>query len=113
MAQPDFSELMKKAQEMQSKMQDAQQRIASMEKTGVAGAGLVKITLNGQHQAKNVFIDLSLLRSDDESKEMLEDLVAAAINDASSKIEEAAKGIMTEIAGDIKLPEGFELPGQE
>ena len=110
MAQPDFGDLMKKAQEMQQRMQDAQKQIAAMEKTGVAGAGLVKITLNGQHMALKVFIDASLLRSDDESKEMLEDLVAAAINDASSKIESGAKSVMTEIAGSMQLPEGFNLP---
>lgn len=110
MSQPDFNELMKKAQEMQTKMQDAQKQIAAMEKTGIAGAGLVKITLNGQHMAKKVLIDASLLRSDDESKEMLEDLVAAAINDASTKIEEGAKTVMTEIAGSMQLPDGFKLP---
>lgn len=107
MSSPDFGDLMKKAQEMQGKMQDAQKRIAAMEKEGIAGAGLVKIRMNGQHQATNVFIDMSLLRQDDESKEMLEDLVAAAINDASKKIEEGARAIMTDIAGDIQLPEGF------
>jgi nucleoid-associated protein EbfC len=106
--QPDFNELMQKAQEMQTKMQGAQKTIADMTVTGTAGAGLVKITLDGQHFAKKVEIDSSLLRSDDESKEMLEDLVAAAINDASGKIEEAAKKIMSEIAGGIQLPEGFE-----
>lgn len=103
----DFGELMQKAQEMQGKMQDAQKRIAAMEKEGVAGAGLVKIRMNGQHNATKVFIDKSLLRADDDSKDMLEDLVAAAINDASKKIEDGAKAIMSDIAGDMQLPGGM------
>lgn len=107
MSKVDFGELMQKAQEMQGKMQDAQKRIASMEKEGISGAGLVKIRLNGQHNAVRVSIDASLLRADDDSKEMLEDLVAAAINDASKKIEEGAKAIMSDIAGDLQLPEGM------
>ncbi len=102
----DFGELMQKAQEMQGKMQDAQKRIAGMEKEGIAGAGLVKIRMNGQHSATKVSIDKSLLRQDADSKDMLEDLVAAAINDASKKIEEGAKAIMTDIAGDMQLPGG-------
>ena len=107
MDKPDFGELMQKAQQMQGKMQDAQKRIASMEKEGVAGAGLVKIRMNGQHHATKVFIDASLLRSDDDSKEMLEDLVMAAINDATKKIEDGARAIMSDVAGDIQLPDGF------
>ena len=107
MEKPDFGELMQKAQEMQGKMQDAQKRIAAMEKEGIAGAGLVRVRLNGQHQATNVHIDMSLLRADDESKEMLEDLIVAAINDASKKIEEGARAIMGDIAGDMNLPDGF------
>lgn len=106
MSKVDFGELMQKAQEMQGKMQDAQKRIAAMEKEGVSGAGLVKIRMNGQHNATNAFIDSSLLRPDADSKEMLEDLIKAAINDASKKIEDSARAIMTDIAGDIQLPPG-------
>ena len=105
--QPDFGELMQKAQEMQTKMQDAQKRIAAMEKEGVAGAGLVRVRMNGQHQSTAVQIDASLLRADDDSKEMLEDLVKAAINDAAKKVEEGARAIMQDIAGDMNLPGGF------
>lgn len=103
----DFGELMQKAQEMQSKMQDAQKRIAAMEKEGISGAGLVKIRMNGQHNATKVFIDMSLLRADADSKEMLEDLLKAALNDASKKIEDGAKAIMSDIAGDMQLPGGM------
>ncbi len=111
---PNFGDLMKQAQEMQTKMQDAQKRIASMEVEGVAGAGLVRIRMNGEHKALKVSIDKSLLGNDDEeSKEMLEDLVAAAINGCSDKIEDGAKKVMAEIAGGIQLPEGFELPKSE
>lgn len=107
MDKPDFGELMQKAQQMQGKMQDAQKRIADMEKEGVAGAGLVKIRMNGQHNATKVSIDVSLLRPDEESKEMLEDLITAAINDAAKKIEDGARAVMSDVAGDIQLPDGF------
>lgn len=108
---PNFADLMKQAQDMQVKMQDAQRKIAAMEVEGVAGAGLVRIRLNGEHKALRVSVDKSLLgNDDDENKEMLEDLVAAAINAASDKIEDGAKKVMADIASGIKLPEGFELP---
>ena len=107
----NLGNIMQKAQEMQKQMQAAQKQIADLEVEGVSGAGLVRITLTGQHSAKSVKIDSSLLRDDDESKEMLEDLVAAAINNAAEKIEGAAKKVMSELAGGMQLPEGLgDLP---
>ncbi len=77
--------LMKQAQQMQEKMQKMQEEIAQLEVTGESGAGLVKVTINGAHNCRRVEIDPSLLEDD---KEMLEDLVAAAFNDAARRIEE-------------------------
>lgn len=80
--------LMKQAQQMQEKMQKVQEEIANLEATGESGAGLVKVTINGSHNCRRVEIDPSLLEDD---KEMLEDLIAAAFNDAARRIEETQK----------------------
>lgn len=103
---PGLNDLMKKAQEMQKKMQEIQKQIAEMEVIGQSGGGLVKITMNGQHFAKRVFIDSNLLK---EEKTVLEDLIAAAINDATSKIEKGTREKMTGLTG-IKLPDNFDIP---
>jgi hypothetical protein len=104
---PGLGELMKKAQEMQKKMQEIQKQIAEMEVTGQSGGGLVKIVMTGQHYAKRVTIDPSLLK---EEKAIVEDLIAAAINDAADKIEKGTREKMGALTG-IKLPDGFDLPG--
>ncbi|MDX1901336.1 MAG: YbaB/EbfC family nucleoid-associated protein [Gammaproteobacteria bacterium] len=103
---PGFGELMKKAQEMQKKMQEIQQQIAEMEVSGQSGGGLVKITMTGQHFAKKVTLDASLMK---EEKTIIEDLIAAAINDGTGKIEKGTREKMSSLTG-IKLPEGFNLP---
>ncbi len=103
---PNLGDLMKKAQEMQKKMQEIQKQIAEMEVTGTSGGGLVKIVMSGQHFAKRVMIDPSLLK---EEKTIIEDLIAAAINDATAKIEKGTREKMTALTG-IKLPDGFDLP---
>lgn len=103
---PGLGDLMKKAQEMQKKMQEIQKQIAEMETTGQSGGGLVKITMTGTHYAKRVTLDASLLK---EEKAIIEDLIAAAINDAADKIEKGTRDKMTNLTG-IKLPEGFDLP---
>lgn len=101
-----LGELMKKAQEMQAKMQDIQKQVTEMEVTGQSGGGLVKILMNGQHMAKRVTLDLSLMK---EEKSIVEDLIAAAINDAATKIEKGTREKMSALTG-IKLPDGFNLP---
>jgi DNA-binding YbaB/EbfC family protein len=101
-----LGDLMKKAQEMQKKMQEIQKQIAEMEVTGQSGGGLVKIVMTGQHYAKRVTLDPALLK---EEKSIIEDLIAAAINDATDKIEKGTRDKMTSLTG-IKLPDGFELP---
>lgn len=103
---PGLGDLMKKAQEMQKKMQEIQKQIADMEVTGQSGGGLVKIALSGQHYAKRVTLDPGLLK---EEKSIIEDLIAAAINDAADKIEKGTRDKMSGLTG-IKLPEGFDLP---
>jgi DNA-binding YbaB/EbfC family protein len=103
---PGLGDLMKKAQEMQKKMQEIQKQIAEMEVTGQSGGGLVKIVMTGQHYAKRVTLDPSLMK---EEKSMVEDLIGAAINDAADKIEKGTREKMSALTG-IKLPDGFDLP---
>jgi len=102
-----MGDLMKKAQEMQENMQKAQAEIANTEVTGESGAGLVKITLLGNHNVRKVEIDDSLMEDD---KEMLEDLIAAAMNDAVRRVEEVNKSKMSGLAGGMNLPDGFKMP---
>ncbi len=99
--------IMKQAQAMQEKMQRAQEEIAKLEVTGEAGAGMVKVTMLGNHNVRRVSIDDSLMQDD---KEMLEDLIAAAINDAVRRVEETSKAKMAGVAGGMQLPPGFKMP---
>jgi len=99
--------LMKQAQQMQEKMAKIQEEIAKMEVTGEAGAGLVKVTINGAHNCKRVEVDPSLLQDD---KDMLEDLAAAAFNDAARRISEVQKKKMSDISTGMQLPNGFNMP---
>jgi hypothetical protein len=99
--------LMKQAQEMQANMQRAQEELASLEVTGESGGGMVKVTMTGKHEVRRVSIDDSLVGED---KDMLEDLVAAAINDATHRIEEATKERMTGLTAGLNLPPGMKLP---
>lgn len=101
-----LNEIMKRAQEMQKKLQDIQKQVAEMEVLGQAGGGLVKILMTGQHYAKKVTLDPNLLK---EEKSVIEDLIAAAINDATDKIEKNLRDKMGGLAG-IKLPDGMDLP---
>lgn len=99
--------LMKQAQAMQERMQKLQEELAQVEVTGEAGAGLVKITITGSHNVRRVSIDPSLLQDD---QEMLEDLIAAAFNDANRRSEELNKSKMAELTGGMQLPPGFKMP---
>lgn len=99
--------IMKQAQEMQAQMQKAQEAVAQTEVTGESGAGLIKITMNGRHDVKNVNIDASLMAED---KELLEDLIAAAVNDAVRKVESHSKSEMGKVAGGMGFPPGFKMP---
>ncbi len=99
--------MMKQAQKMQEDMQKAQQEIAEMTIDGQSGGGLVKVTMNGQHELVKVAIDDSLLGDD---KDMLEDLIAAAVNDASQKLGAASADKMSGLTSGIELPAGMKLP---
>jgi DNA-binding YbaB/EbfC family protein len=99
--------LMKQAQEMQANMQKAQEELARMEVSGQSGGGLVTVVMTGKHEVRRVSIDDSLLGDD---KDMLEDLVAAAINDATHKVEAATQQRLTGLAGGLNLPAGLKLP---
>ncbi|CAG0909619.1 unnamed protein product [Cyprideis torosa] len=98
--------LMKQAQKMQESMVKAQEELATMEVTGESGGGMVKVVLNGKHEARRVTIDESLFGEDD--KDMLEDLIAAAINDATHKVESESKKKMDGLSAG--LPAGFKMP---
>ncbi|CUA83280.1 YbaB/EbfC family nucleoid-associated protein [Pseudidiomarina woesei] len=100
--------MMKQAQQMQERMQKAQAEIANLEVTGEAGAGMVKVTMMGNHNVRRVSIDPSLFEDDD--SEMIEDLVAAAINDAVRRVEQTSKDKMAEVTGGMNLPPGFKMP---
>lgn len=99
--------LMKQAQKMQEQMARAQQELASLEVTGQSGGGLVSVVMTGKHEVRRVVIDPSLLADD---KDMLEDLVAAAINDAVHRVEETTKERMAGLTAGMSLPPGFKLP---
>ena len=102
-----LDDLRKQAQLLQEQMEQAQQALAENEVQGESGAGMVKVTMNGRHDVKRVVIDPSLLADD---REMLEDLVAAAVNDAVRRVEEANRSQMSKLSGGITLPEGFKMP---
>ncbi|HEX8980560.1 MAG TPA: YbaB/EbfC family nucleoid-associated protein [Parasulfuritortus sp.] len=99
--------LMKQAQQMQENLQKAQAQIAEMEVEGVSGAGLVKVTMTGKHDVRRVSIDPSLMADD---KDMLEDLIAAAVNDAVRKVETVTQERMSAVTAGMPLPPGMKLP---
>lgn len=99
--------LMKQAQQMQAKMQKAQEELANMEVVGESGAGMVKVTMTGSHSVRRVEIDESLMEDD---KDMVEDLVAAAFNDAVRRVEEQNKTKMADLTGGMQMPPGFKMP---
>ena len=104
---PDLGELMKQAQEMQEQFQKKQAELANAEVTGEAGAGMVKVTMTGRYDVRNVNIDPTLLEED---KEMLEDLLAAAVNDAVRRVENLNKENMASMASGFGMPPGFKMP---
>ncbi len=99
--------MMKQAQKMQEEMQKAQEEIANMQVEGQAGGGMVKVQMNGRHELRSVQIDDSLMSDD---KEMLEDLLAAAVNDAVRRIETESANRMSGLTAGLNLPGGLKLP---
>ena len=107
---PSINDIMKQAQQMQEQMQQTQKDLANKEVQGESGAGMVQIIMNGRHDVKRVTIDPSLLNED---KEMLEDLLAAAVNDAVRKVEaqvkQSSQDALSGLAGGIDLS-NFKMP---
>lgn len=102
-----LGDLMKRAQQMQADMQKMQEDLAKAEVKGEAGAGLVSVVMTGRHDVKRVHIDDSLMRED---KEMLEDLLAAAVNDAVRKIEQQNRDQMAKMTAGMGIPPDFKMP---
>ena len=102
-----FDNIMKQAQKMQEGLQKAQEQIASMEVVGESGAGLVKVVMTGSHDVKRIEIDPSLMGDD---REMLEDLIAAAVNDANRRVESMIQEKMSGVTAGMGLPPGMKLP---
>lgn len=100
--------LMRQAQQMQASMEKAQQELARLEVVGESGGGMVQVTMTGRHEVRRVRIDPSVAAAGD--TEMLEDLVAAACNDALRRAEEAAREKMSGLMGGMQLPPGMKLP---
>ena len=103
----DINNLMKQAQEMQEKMAELQNQAANTEVTGESGAGMVQVVMTGRHDVRKVTVDPSLMSED---KELLEDLLAAAVNDAVRKVESNSKAAMSSMTGGMNLPPGFKIP---
>lgn len=102
-----LGDIMQQAQKMQAELQKAQQAIAEREVTGEAGAGLVKVTMTGRHDVRAVSIDPAVLGED---KSVLEDLLAAAVNDAVRRVEAVNREAMQGLTGGMGLPPGFKWP---
>ena len=103
----DFTDLKSQAKKMQEKMKDTQEALKKIEVEGVSGGNTVKITMNGDGELKKIFLDDSLLS---EQKEVLEDLIVAAHNDAKSKLKKKTSDEISKVTGGINLPPGFKLP---
>jgi len=103
----DMGDIMKQAQKIQEKMQKAQEELANAQQLGESGGGLVKVTMTGRHDVRKVELDQSLMSED---KEILEDLIAAAVNDAVRKIEQYSKQKMSGMAAGMGIPPNFKMP---
>lgn len=103
----NINQLMRQAQAMQANMQKVQEEIASLEVVGESGGGMVKVTMTGKHEVRRVAIEPTVIGED---REMLEDLVAAAINDAVHKVEARVQEKMASVTAGLQLPPGMKLP---
>ena len=103
----NMNQFVKQAQALQANMQKAQAEIANLEVTGESGGGMVKVVMSGRHEVKRVQIEPSIIGDD---REMLEDLIAAAINDAVHRVESASQAKLSAAMGGLSLPPGVKLP---
>jgi DNA-binding YbaB/EbfC family protein len=104
----NLGQLMKQAQAMQTKMAEMQEKLETLEVSGSAGAGMVTVTLNGKGVMRGVKVDPSLAKADE--IEILEDLIAAAHNDARVRLDQKVQEETAEMMGGLQLPPGFKLP---
>jgi DNA-binding YbaB/EbfC family protein len=104
----NFNNMIKQAQDLQKKMAEAQEKVETLEAEGISGGGIVKITINGKNNVTSVNIDETAI--DKNEKEILEDLIVAAFNDARDKIQRKIEDEMSSLTGGIKLPPGMKLP---
>ena len=104
----DFNNMLKQAQELQKKMADAQKKVEELEAEGTSGGGLVKVKINGKNITMSINIDDSLILKDE--KEILEDLIVAALNDARENVQKKIAEEMNSLTGGLKLPPGMKLP---
>ena len=104
----NFNDMMKKAQEMQKKMQEIQDSLSNLEVEGTSGGGIVKVIMNCKNEVKKIDIDPSIIKNDE--KEVMEDLIIAALNDAKSKAEEKSQEEMKKLTGGLGLPPGMKMP---
>ena len=103
----DFSDLITQAKKMQEKMKETQESLKKIEVEGISGGNSVKIIMNGDGELKKIFLDNILMK---ESKEIVEDLIVAAHNDAKSKLKKKTSEEISKVTGGIELPPGFKLP---
>jgi DNA-binding YbaB/EbfC family protein len=104
----NLGQMMKQAQEMQARMADMQKRLETEEVTGQSGGGMVQVTLTGKGDARRVSVDPKLM--DGQEKEVLEDLIVAAMNDARAKVDARLAEEMAKLTGGLNLPPGMKLP---
>ena len=104
---PDFADLMSQAKKMQEKMKETQEALKKIEVEGISGGNVVKVIMNGEGELKKITIEDVLLK---ESKEIVEDLIVAAHNDAKSKLKKKTTEEISKVTGGIDLPPGFKLP---
>jgi hypothetical protein len=103
----DFSDLVSQAKKMQEKMQETQEALKKIEVEGISGGNTVRVIMNGDGELKKIHLDDKLLK---ESKEIVEDLILAAHNDAKSKLKKKTSDEISKITGGINLPPGFKMP---
>lgn len=104
----NLQKMMKQAQEMQTRLAQAQAKVEAAEEEGSSGGGAVRLRMNGKHQLLSIAIDASMLKPED--KEMLEDLIIAAHNDARQKLDESSAAQMKQVTSGLNLPPGMKLP---
>ena len=103
----DFTNLITQAKKMQEQMKETQEALKKIEVEGISGGNAIRVIMNGDGELKKIYLDENLLK---ESKEIVEDLIVAAHNDAKSKLKKKTSDEISKVTGDVSLPPGFKLP---